>query len=222
MSSPNIQLSPSHARFVYWFSGLAPIATNVVTPIMVYARVRKQPLTVMRRQEMVMQEMARQVVSGTIGILTYFGGGHFTKSLIELVSGKKNDRINESTKQVAMLVGGTALSFIGYGFIRPLFSTDILLHWLGHRGDGVKSTFSVSSLSRVGKVSGRKIGVLSAAFGGMLLITDVLNRVVNQARQKNAKAIPTGIQALLPQNQQPSMETFIGAVANRSRFRGLA
>ena len=70
MSSPNTQLSPSHARFVYWFSGLAPIATNVVTPMMVYARVRKQPLTVMRRQEMVMQEVARLQADGPTADLT--------------------------------------------------------------------------------------------------------------------------------------------------------
>jgi hypothetical protein len=216
MSSSNTQLSPSHARFVYWFSGLAPIATNIVTPLMVYARVRQQPITVVRRQEMVMQEVARQVVSGTIGILTYFGGGHFTKSMIELLTGKKNERINESTKQVAMLVGGTALSFIGYGFIRPLFSTDILLNWFGQKNGG---TISKSALTQVGKLSGRKMGVLSMGFGSVLLVTDLLNRFVNRARQKQ-NSLPQTVNQ--PEQNQQGMQTFMGTVAAKSRFRGLA
>lgn len=180
MSSSGSQLSSSHARFVYWFSGLAPVATNIVTPLMVYARVRKQPITALKRQEMVMQEVARQIISGSIGILTYFGGGHFTKSLIELWAGRKNDRINESAKQVAMLIGGTALSFIGYGFIRPLFSTDIILHWLGQREQGT----GMSALTKVGKLSGRKIGKITTLFGGLLLGADILNRLVNRKREQ--------------------------------------
>jgi hypothetical protein len=216
--SSSTQFSPSHARFVYWFSGLAPVATNVVTPLMVYARVRRQPLTALKRQEMVMQEMARQVVSGSIGLLTYFGGGHLTKSLIELFTGKNNDRIDESAKQTAMLVGGTLLSFIGYGFIRPLFSTDIILHWLGQRGEGKAPSLSKSSLSKVGKVSGRKIGILSAVFGGLLLTADLLNRSVNRARQKSSATARQTRQA--PYNQVS--QNFMGTPAASGNFRSWA
>jgi hypothetical protein len=212
MSSPPSSLSSSQARFVYWFSGLAPVATNVVTPFMVYYRVRKQPLTTLKRQEMVMQEVARQIVSGTIGILTYFGGGQLTKNIIELLTGRNNPKINDSTKQIAMLVGGTLLSFIGYGFIRPMFSTDIILHWLGQRNQGI-----TPSVTHIGQASGRKAGVLIAGFMGLLLTTDLLNRWRNQGTSSNAMPVQPLVQPL-PDN----MQAFAGHVTTRRQFRGWA
>lgn len=125
-----IQFSPAQARFLYLFKGFAPVATNIVTPMMVAYRLREAPLSRDKRQEIIMQEVARQLVSGCIGLLFYFGGGALTRKLLERTLRHVGKGMGEAGKQIAMTVGATAAEFLGYGFVRPLVSTDLIVHWL--------------------------------------------------------------------------------------------
>jgi hypothetical protein len=129
----NTQLSPSQASFVYWLNGLAPVATNIVTPFVVFLTLTigknkaKPALTKYNQQ---VNEVVRQFVSGTIGLLSYFGGGELTKGALNQVFDKHDQRMSESSRQVAMMVGGVAMSFIGFAFVRPYISTDLICRFL--------------------------------------------------------------------------------------------
>lgn len=133
LSSPttgqNSQLSPAQASFVYWLNGLAPILTSIVTPLATYWTLRKKPdKTVIQKYNQQVNEVVRQFVSGTVGLVGYFGGGETTKGLLNGLGGlfKGPAPMSESTKQVCMIVGGTVISFIGYAFIRPKISTELI------------------------------------------------------------------------------------------------
>jgi len=118
-----------------------------------------------------MNEVARQIISGSIGLITYFGGGRLTENLIQMVSHKRHRALNNTDRDTLMVMGGTTLSFIGYGFIRPMFSTTVLLHWLKSREHGAKQ-----SLSAIGKTSARKIAGLTSGFVGILGLSEWLRR----------------------------------------------
>lgn len=137
MSSPVLphfpkqsELSPAQARFVYWLNGLAPVVTNVITPLVVFWKMggsSKLPLVKYNQQ---VNEVVRQFISGTIGLVSYFGGGELTKGALNRVFDKNGRTLDESSKQVAMIVGGVAMSFIGFAFVRPYVSTELICKFL--------------------------------------------------------------------------------------------
>lgn len=137
MSSPVLsnlpkqsELSPAQARFVYWLNGLAPVVTNVITPLVVFWKMggsRKLPLVKYNQQ---VNEVVRQFISGTIGLVSYFGGGELTKGALNRVFDNNGRTLDESSKQVAMIVGGVAMSFIGFAFVRPYVSTELICKFL--------------------------------------------------------------------------------------------
>lgn len=138
MSSPlppattgqNNQLSPTQASFVYWLNGFAPVFTNVVTPLIVFWKMGKAPKLPIVKYNQQVNEVVRQFISGTIGLVSYFGGGELTKGAINRVFDANDQKMDESTKQVAMIVGGVAMSFIGFAFVRPYISTDLICRFL--------------------------------------------------------------------------------------------
>jgi hypothetical protein len=113
-------LPASQQRFLFWFNGLAPVATNVVTPLVTYAQLRHKVVSPMERRSLVVQETVRQVLSGVIGVTTYFGGAWLTGRMMG----------SHAAKSLGQIVGGTVASFIGYAFIRPLVSTELIVRWL--------------------------------------------------------------------------------------------
>jgi hypothetical protein len=122
--------TPAQARFVYWFNGLFPILTSIITPLTVYRKVLRKPnISDVQRYNDLLQEVSRQFVSGTIGLISYFGGGVLTRGLMETIWKRSGSSGSESTPEdnhLKMLIGGQVLSFIGYSFVRPWLATDIL------------------------------------------------------------------------------------------------
>jgi hypothetical protein len=123
-------LTPQQARFVYLFGGLFPIITSVVTPLSVYRKVLKKPnASDIQRYNDLLQEVSRQLVSGSIGIISYFSGGALANGLQKLFHKKTDQESSQNTsgsQYVRMFVGGHLLSFVGYSFIRPAIQTDLL------------------------------------------------------------------------------------------------
>lgn len=167
MSSPEpyrTSLSPQQASFIYWLNGLAPVATNIVTPLVVFHKMSKTNVSEVVKYNQQINEIGRQFVSGTIGLLSYFGGGELTRGLLNLVFGRNQGisgngpgtGMNEASRQIAMTVGGVIMSFIGFAFIRPLISTSLICQFLKAEGvqvslkkhdaeaiiDGAKDSFS--------------------------------------------------------------------------------
>lgn len=120
-----LNLTPAQTRFVYLFNGLAPIATSVATPIVTYLQLRRKPLSESQRKLLLIQEVARQMVSCSIGLISYFGGAMLTGRLVK----------NAARKSLAQIVGGTLISFLGYGFVRPMISTELLVRWMQQHAD---------------------------------------------------------------------------------------
>jgi hypothetical protein len=118
-------------RSLFWFVGLFPILTSIVTPLTLYYKVKKKPnASDIQRYNDLLQEFCRQVVSGTVGLLSYFGGGGLTRALANLMPSHKKEASDQLAEQKdqhdKMVKGGMILSFVGYGLVRPFVSTDIL------------------------------------------------------------------------------------------------
>jgi hypothetical protein len=120
----------------YWLNGLAPVATNIVTPLITYLVMRsKIDKTLLQKYNQQVNEVGRQLVSGTIGLLSYFGGAEITRYLLKLVLGSDTDqKVDKASRQIAMSVGGVITSFLGFAILRPLLSTDLICKFLKQEG----------------------------------------------------------------------------------------
>jgi hypothetical protein len=144
MSSPQVasdNLSPAQASFIYWLNGLAQVATNIVTPLVVYWRMRNMPQGPLVKYNQQVNEVVRQFISGTIGLVSYFGGGELTRGLINGSLGLKKSNMDDASKHVAMIVGGVLASFIGFAFVRPYISTNLICKFLKQER-GVEASFT--------------------------------------------------------------------------------
>lgn len=115
-------------QMMYWVGGLSPLATNLVTPIVTHYRLKMTNLPEEERRMNVVQEVARQVVSGGLQLASFFGGAW----LMRQAGGKSSQTLVE-------FLAGVFLAFLSYAFIRPLISTEIVLRYLypqAHRSDG--------------------------------------------------------------------------------------
>lgn len=128
-------LSPAQTVFVKHLNGLAPLATCVVTPLVADLQFRRAGVPTRERKMLVFQEVVRQGISGVIGLSTYYGGMLLTGHLFKGA---------DTRKTLAQIIGGTAMSFVGYGFIRPMVSSEIIARWLRQwqGGEGVVSPVS--------------------------------------------------------------------------------
>jgi hypothetical protein len=124
-SNPADHLSPGQAQFVYWFNGLFPITSCILTPLTTYRKTLTESISDVQRYNKLLHEVSRQFVSGSIGLVCYFVGGELTRKVLDATLWKGKDP-SESDKHVGMIVGGAMLSFIGYTFIRPWLAMDIL------------------------------------------------------------------------------------------------
>jgi hypothetical protein len=104
---------------MYWVGGLAPLATNVVTPMITRARFQHTALSPDEQRKNVLQESSRQLVSAMTHLLTYFGSSLLLRRYL------KGDNQN-----MALFLMGTLSSFVGYAFIRPLISSELILRWV--------------------------------------------------------------------------------------------
>lgn len=133
-------LTPVQRRFVVWFSPLANVATNIVTPFVVYQQLKHKPLDPAYKKSILMQEVVRQAISGMLGLVSYSSGA----GLMELAMK------HSPHKPFAQVISGTITSFIAYAVVRPLMSTEIISQWLTRSGisaskvptSAVKSTMS--------------------------------------------------------------------------------
>lgn len=160
MPSPQVasdNLSPAQASFVYWLNGLAQVATNIVTPLIVYWRMRKMPQGPLVKYNQQINEVVRQFISGTIGLVSYFGGGELTRGLINGSLGARGKgEMDDSSKHVAMIVGGVIASFIGFAFVRPYISTNLICKFLKQER-GVEAMFTSHDVVDILK-SGQELG----------------------------------------------------------------
>lgn len=218
-----VQLSPAQASFVYWLNGLAPVLTSIVTPLATYWVLRKKPdKTAIQKYNQQVNEVVRQFVSGTVGLVGYFGGGETTKGLLD-GAGKlfpDSAKMDEASKQVLMIVGGTLISFLGYAFIRPKISTDLICNLLKQEDTGLKRSYQNLStfkpmrwlqnwadnnlISKKGgpdlsKTARYSAGFLTAYLGGGALLIGLLKKVFqcpaqpassNSREQKQLPALP--------------------------------
>lgn len=147
------------ATQLYWLTGLAPIVTNVVTPLMVFLDLRyfkkEAPLLIEQYNQQV-QELSRQFISGTIGIVSYFGGGEITRGVLNLLNifGFKygpnktsGNPVDDSRQKVTMLLGGMAMSFIGFAIVRPLLSIRLIFQF--KKAEGVKAALTGKELNAI-------------------------------------------------------------------------
>ncbi len=126
MSSPSSeQMSSSQTRFLYWFSGLLPIVTSVITPLTAYWSLTRRPGTAVSRYNDVLHEVTRQFVSGHIGLISYFGGAAIVRSSMERNRENRFASWSPAEKDTAMIVGGGLVSVLGYAGLRPLLSTNL-------------------------------------------------------------------------------------------------
>ncbi len=110
---------PHQQRLIFWVGGLAPLATNVITPIVTHYRFKNSGLSREEQVFNVRQETARQIVSGALQVISFFGGAW--------LMGKT---AGEQSRTLVSFLGGTLAAFISYSFIRPLVSSEIILRWL--------------------------------------------------------------------------------------------
>jgi len=147
------------ATQLYWLTGLAPIATNVVTPLMVALQLRyfqKAPPPLIEQYNQQVQELSRQFVSGTIGLVSYFGGGEITREILTALnifgfkvgsSKISGNSVDDSQQKVTMLLGGMAMSFIGFAIVRPLLSTPLIYQF--KKAEGVKAALTGKELDAI-------------------------------------------------------------------------
>lgn len=251
MSSPDFssntgqsaQLSPAQASFVYWLNGLAPVLTSIVTPLATYWTLRKKPdKTVIQKYNQQINEVVRQFVSGTVGLVGYFGGGETTKGLLN-GAGKlfpESVKLDEATKQVLMIVGGTAISFLGYAFIRPKISIDLICNLLKQEDHGLKRSYqNLSSFKPMrwlqewtdtnlidrksgepdlSKTARYSAGLLTAYLGGGALLIGLMKQVFQHSAQPGMPKVETPFQRnairAFPIGGQPVPASFSAEQAN--------
>lgn len=210
-STPPAQLSPAQASFVYWLNGLAPVVTSIVTPLATYWTLRKKPdQTVIQKYNQQINEVVRQFVSGSVGLMGYFGGGETTKGLLYGAGKLFPDamKLDEASKQVLMIVGGTFISFVGYAFVRPKISTELICSLLKQEERGLKRSYAhlsrykpmrwlqkwadsnlidpKSGAPNLAKMARYSAGFLTAYLGGGALLIGLLKNVFPHLSQSSA------------------------------------
>src|SRR5687767_3039480 len=90
-SNPADHLSPGQAQFVYWFNGLFPITSCILTPLTTYRKTLTESISDVQRCNKLLHEVSRQFVSGSIGLVCYFVGGELTRKVLDATLWKGKD-----------------------------------------------------------------------------------------------------------------------------------
>jgi hypothetical protein len=168
-------------------------------------------------------EAVRQFVSGTIGLLSYFGGGELTKGALSRVFNKQNQRMSESSRQVAMMVGGVTMSFLGFAFVRPYISTNLICKLLKQE----KGLEYEVAQDKIRQILEKACPTPQSLQKGLNLLDDTLKQQVNQ--QAGAKSDNRLIhwlqgkidQHLLPDGQPDLKKTAIASTVALSSYLAL-
>lgn|GEM_PF-3004369 len=117
---------------MYWATGLASIASNIVIPMVVYLSLRKSSKTPVEKYNLLVNEIGRQFISGSVGLLSFFAGGALVRAGLNFYNKQKSsqNQMDEGDKHLYMLVGAIATKFISSALLKPLLSTQLILQFL--------------------------------------------------------------------------------------------
>jgi len=117
---------------MYWATGLASIVSNIVIPLVVYLSLRKSSKTPIEKYNLLLNEIGRQFISGSMGLLSFFGGGALVRAGINFYNKQKSsqNQTNDGDKHLYMLLGAIVTKFISSALLKPLLSTRLILQFL--------------------------------------------------------------------------------------------
>jgi hypothetical protein len=117
---------------MYWATGLASIASNIVIPLIVYLSLRKSNKTPIEKYNLLVNEIGRQFISGSMGLLSFFAGGALVRAGINFYNKQKSpqNQTNEGDKHLYMLLGAIVTKFVSSALLKPLLSTQLILQFL--------------------------------------------------------------------------------------------
>lgn len=122
MMGHSIQARPFQKKhLLVWFPNYAWLATSAITPLVYYAKLKRENVEPEQRKILVTQETCRQIVSGTLSFLSGAFG-------IWLASKGKGDRT------LHKVIWGTLTSCFGHAVIRPILGTDLFVYWMRRKG----------------------------------------------------------------------------------------
>ncbi len=142
MSLRNIRHS-TLARAAYLFSGFAPVAVGLLSPLLLHIQYKKQPSVTPKERKMgVEQEVATQTVNSALHLMSYFGLVALTRKYLKAkgldkVLGPKNQDL---IKVMAGNIGG----FIGSAIIRPILGSTILVKYRNRKKEQAKTTLAAN------------------------------------------------------------------------------
>jgi len=124
--------SKSKEQQMYWATGVASIISNIVIPTVVYLSLGKSSKTPIEKYNLLLNEIGRQFISGSIGLLSFFGGGALVRAGINFYNKQKTSQkqMDEGDKHLYMLLGAIATKFISSALLKPLLSTQLILQFL--------------------------------------------------------------------------------------------
>lgn len=124
-------LTPGQAEFIYWFNGIMPVLTNVVTPIVTFWSCRRNSISSSAKYNQVITEIARQFVSGTLGLFAYFGGGEMARNVMNWAKPQETKGQSPSApRELSMIIGAGLMGFVAYSFVRPFVATKLVSEYL--------------------------------------------------------------------------------------------
>ena len=130
---PALGLTPKQQLVTTMIYIACNLGTNFVTPITTNYQFKRDALPLVKRKELVQQEIVRQMISASIFLGT-FGGGLMTGRLV----GK-----GKPYQSMLSLGLGYVASFLGYAFVRPMMTAGTLSRWMYWPEEG-KETQSLS------------------------------------------------------------------------------
>jgi hypothetical protein len=182
---------------------------------------KKQPQTLLSKYNMQVNEVVRQLISGTIGLVSYFGGGELTRALVNRTFKDDRNALDDATKQVAMIAGGVAASFIGFAFVRPYVSTELICKFL-KREEGIEARFSEGEVQSILKQAQTSIpDTLSHSQVLALLEQEKSAQIAQQAGVKSKHWLMEPVQRWIDQHLVPKGNQDLAKVVRYSTL-GLA
>lgn len=110
----------------WWAYGLAVLGTNLITPKMLEHQLKKSDLPPDEVRFNVQQESIRQIISGGVHVVSYFLMGGLVGRLLL----NKAPQVTEQSRNLVQQLASIGMDFIGYAFVRPLISSELILNWL--------------------------------------------------------------------------------------------
>lgn len=139
-------------------AGFSGVPAALITVPVVDAHLRYLHMDDHERKLLVNQEIARQIVGTGLHVLFYFlgmwGTGQFTR--------------NSKHKALMQFIGGTVLTTIAHGVIRPLMTNELFVKYLYNTGDNNNTAYPTQSRSFPVKEGGANNPAISAPKPGSI------------------------------------------------------